>query len=217
MSILVLITSIIKTPQTPLSYGTRSIYTTQERFEHTKKTIQTVKEKIPNCKIFVVECSDLDTDQYNYFIQNTDYLLNLYNDQTIRNNIYSTSKSLCEGTMTYHALKFINDIPYDTLFKISGRYWLSEKFNHDNFIGNDIVVKYINGDKNNVLTALYKLSKEVSIEFKNFLSIHFDKMHNFIGYEILFGEFLNSYTNVKNINPIGLAGYVSVSGDYYDG
>jgi len=57
---LVLITSIVNTPNLPLSYTkTRSVFTTEERFTQTKKTILSVKEKIPNCKILIVECSKL--------------------------------------------------------------------------------------------------------------------------------------------------------------
>ena len=48
---LVLITSVVCTPNIPLSYiNTRSCYTHDERFEQTKKTIKTIKEKIPNIK-----------------------------------------------------------------------------------------------------------------------------------------------------------------------
>ena len=49
MNNLVLITSVICTTNNPLSYiNTRSIYSHEERFEQTKKTIQTIREKIPN-------------------------------------------------------------------------------------------------------------------------------------------------------------------------
>ena len=65
---LVLITSIVNTPNLPLSYTTtRSVFTTEERFTQTKKTILSVKEKIPNCKILIVECSKLSEEQYEYF------------------------------------------------------------------------------------------------------------------------------------------------------
>jgi hypothetical protein len=55
MKNLVLITSVICIENKPLSYtNVRSIYSHQERFEQTKKTIETIREKIPNAKIFVV-------------------------------------------------------------------------------------------------------------------------------------------------------------------
>ena len=63
MDNLVLITSIINTPKTPLSYSKiRSVYTRNERFEQTKKTIESIKEKIPNHKILIVECTDFNED-----------------------------------------------------------------------------------------------------------------------------------------------------------
>ena len=128
MNNLVLITSVISTTNNPLSYiNNRSVYSHLERFEQTKKTIESVKEKIPNSKIIIVECSNLNEEIINYLIKNSDYFLNLYNNQKIRNNISHISKSLGEGTMTLCALKFIiqNNIEFNNLIKISGRYWLS--------------------------------------------------------------------------------------------
>ena len=59
MSNLVLITSVINTPKKPLSYSNvRSVFTREERYEQTKKTIQSIREKIPNYKIMIVECTD---------------------------------------------------------------------------------------------------------------------------------------------------------------
>jgi hypothetical protein len=81
MNNLVLITSIIKPPNTPLSYiSVRSVFTIEERFEQTKHTIQSIREKIPGAKIFIVECSELDENELSYFTQNSDYFLNLYDD-----------------------------------------------------------------------------------------------------------------------------------------
>jgi hypothetical protein len=74
-----LITSIIDTPNTPLSYtNTRSVFSKEERFEQTKKTILSIRNKIPNNKIFLVECSKLTLEENNYFLSNVDYFLNIY-------------------------------------------------------------------------------------------------------------------------------------------
>ena len=57
---LVLITSVIHTSSNPLSYTPcRSVFSPQERFTQTKKTIQTVRESIPDVQILLVECSVL--------------------------------------------------------------------------------------------------------------------------------------------------------------
>ena len=221
MNNLVLITSVICTTNKPLSYiNTRSIYSHEERFEQTKKTIQTIREKIPNSKIFIVECSNLNEEMTNYLIKNSDYFLNLYNNEQIRNNTSHISKSLGEGTMTLCALKFIiqNNIEFENLIKISGRYWLSEKFDYNKFNNNDIVIKYIENNKDNAFTALYKLPKSSCVNFMTFLESKFNDMINCIGFEILFAIFIKTENKQKIIlEPIGLAGYVSVSNDFYSG
>jgi hypothetical protein len=221
MKNLVLITSVICIENKPLSYtNVRSIYSHQERFEQTKKTIQTIREKIPNAKIFVVECSNLNQDISNYLIQNSDYFLNLYKYEKIRNNTTSISKSLGEGTMTICAINYIknNNIEYDIFFKITGRYWLSENFVYNNFINNDIQIHYINNDVNNVCTSLYKLHKINIDEFIVFLNRNLQLMYQCIGYEVLFAMFLKEVksNNIIHLNKIGVNGYISVSHDFAD-
>jgi hypothetical protein len=221
MKNLVLITSVICIENKPLSYtNVRSIYSHQERFEQTKKTIQTIREKIPNAKIFVVECSNLNQDISNYLIQNSDYFLNLYEYEKIRNNTTSISKSLGEGTMTICAINYIknNNIEYDIFFKITGRYWLSENFVYNNFINNDIQIHYINNDVNNVCTSLYKLHKINIDEFIDFLNRNLQLMYQCIGYEVLFAMFLKEVksNNIIHLNKIGVNGYISVSHDFAD-
>ena len=220
MENIVLITSIIKTPNIPLSYGIRSIYTSEERFEQTKLTIKSIREKIQNCKIFIIECSELNDNEKEYFTNNCEYFLNLYDNNELRNNIYNKSKSLGEGTMTICAIDYLlyHNINYDNLIKVSGRYFLSENFNINNFLNDDIVIKYIDNNENNVFTGLYKLPKKCIESLKIFLQNNFINMVLCIGYEVLFAQFIKTQDLKKIIiNPIGLKGYVSVSNDFYNG
>lgn len=221
MNNLVLITSVICTPNTPLSYTTaRSVYSHEERFEQTKRTIESVKQKIPNLKILIVECSNLSFDQEEYLKKNTDYFLNLYNNEKIRKNTSSVSKSLGEGTMTLCALQYLldNNIGFNNLIKISGRYWLSDNFDYNKFNNNNIVIKYIDNNKDNVFTALYQLPRESIMNYKIFLENKFTEMIKCIGYEVLFAIFIKSERKITvNLNPIGLEGYVSVAKEFYSG
>ena len=69
----------LNTPKIPLSYSNvRSVFTREERYEQTKKTIQSIKEKIPNCKIMIVECTDFTKVEKEYFEKECDYVLNLW-------------------------------------------------------------------------------------------------------------------------------------------
>ena len=221
MNNLVLITSVICTPNNPLSYtNIRSVYTHDERFEQTKKTIETVKQKIPNVKILMVECSNLKEEQEKYLLNNVDYFINLIKQEKSRNNIFSKSKSLGEGTMTIEAINYIikNNILFDNFFKITGRYWLSDNFNYLNFNNSNIIVHNIHNDINNICTSLYKLNKLNIIDLYHFLISNMELMFKCIGYEVLFAIFLKLPKNnmIIHVNKIGVNGYISVSGDFID-
>lgn len=221
---IILITSIIDTKLTPLSYtNTRSVYTKQERYEQTKNTIESL-QKIPDRKIFVIECSQLTDEEREYFTKNCDIFINLYdlNNQVIINNINSHSKSLGEGTMTIYALEYLfaNKIEFNNLFKISGRYWLNDNFDYKIYNNNKIVAQYI---KKFGSTALYKLPFSVCKLWLEYLHNSIDRFFNCEGYEEIFASFLDSIENndllkilLVNCNSLGLSGYVSVCGGYLE-
>lgn len=217
MKNLVLITSVIKTPSAPLTTGIRSYYTWNERFEHTKKTIETVKEKVPDAEIMIVECSDLEGDMLEYLVQNCTYFLNLYHTP-MRDNMFTQSKSLGEGTMTMCAYEYIRErgLSFDNFIKISGRYYLSEDFRYEEFDNECAVIHYIEGDVSNVLTALYKIPARCLEPWCIFLQNHYHLMVAAIGYEVLFAEFMKrveGHVVVKPMSVIGVRGYVAVARD----
>lgn len=221
MDNLVLITSIIKVSNLPLSYtNVRSVYSHNERYEQTKQTIQSIKEKIPNSKIILVECSDLSSEEQEYLKNNVTYFINLINNQNDVENIYSPSKSLGEGTMTMRAIEFIlnNKIEFDNFFKLTGRYWLSSNFLYKNFENDKNVIHYINNDINNVATSLYKLKYQSLELFYIFLCNNIHLMKKCIGYEVLFALFLKQIdTNmILHMDKIGVNGFISVSYDLVD-
>lgn len=217
MDNLILITSVINTPNTPLSYtNTRSVFSRQDRFEQTKKTIQSVKEKLSNSKIIIVECSNFNEEENNYFKENCDYILNLWNKKELHNYIFGPSKSLGEGTMTIEALKYIEELnlEYQYLYKISGRYWLNENFKIENIQNN--IFKRINKNENNVFTALYKIDKKTVEKLVFFLINNIENMKKCIGYEVLMSHFVKNIDKTM-VDIIGLSGFVTVCGSEYNG
>jgi hypothetical protein len=216
---IVLISSVINTPNLPLSYiDTRSIYNHKERFEQTKKTINTVRNKMPNNIICLIECSPLEKEETDYLKNYTDIFINLYdiNDASIVNNVFSISKSLGEGAITTYALKYLieNNIEFDNFYKLSGRYWLNSNFEYNLFDNNKIIVKKINNDSNNLITCLYKLPKNYIHLWLNFLMNSINDMNNCIGAEFLFAKFINTVNDNEKIfvEKIGVSGNVAVCG-----
>jgi len=219
---LILITSIIDTPNIRLSYtNTRSVFNKDERFEQTKKTITGCKQYFKNFHLFLVECSNMNDEELNYFKNECDIFLNLYDNLELRNNIYSISKALGEGTMTIKALEYLlnNNLQYNNFIKISGRYWLNNNFNFNNFINPvDTIIVKESHDINSISTVLYKLPYHIIKDFYTFLTDNYTSMNNCIGYEILFSKFIHNHSKTKIIylNTLGISGYVSVNKTYFE-
>lgn len=231
MKNLILITSIIDCPDTFLKYpvkseydirthSIRSVYSRNERFEQTKNTIKLCKEKIPNCKILIVECTDLRNQEYDFFTKNSDFLLNLYKNEKEKSKIYSDSKGLGESTMTINAINFIlkENIDFDNVFKISGRYQLNDNFDYTQYENNKCVVriqKTPNFWQNHdfVFTCLYKLHKNYLIEFRNHLINNMCQFKKNEEYETICCYFFMLNTDIYiNLKMLGITCFIAPTG-----
>lgn len=193
--LLILITSVIDTPNTPLSYSQiRSVYNRDERYEQTQYTIETIKQFFPEADIMMVECSDFKNhpEQLEYLTSNVKYFLNLWERKELHLNIFGLSKALGEGTQTIEAFNFLfkNNIQYENLIKISGRYHFLNRLNYDD----DKIIAGCNTD-NGYVTQFYKLPFNYLPLFKDFLISNIDEMINCCCYENLFKNFCELHTN----------------------
>ena len=215
---LVLITSVINTPNVPLSYSNvRSVFTREERFKQTKKTIETIKEKIPNHKIMIVECTDFTEEEKAYFEKECDFVLNLWGKKEVHENIFGIWKAMGEGTMTIESIKYMEEknIEFESLFKISGRYWLGDKFNYENFINDKLIFKH---NKNGIVTTtLYKIPKNYIKDINNLLyNILFVKKNKQVMYEYIFTMFVKMFLNkVEFLDIIGINGFCTTKGNSF--
>lgn len=221
MNNLVLITSLINIPlNIPWSYSNiRSVFNREQRFEQTKITIKSIKENIPNCKILIVDCTDFTKEETLFFYEECDYVLNLWKNPDLHHNFFDKSKSLGEGTMTIEAINFLqnNKIKFNNLFKISGRYWLSERFNYNLFNNNKLICHKINNNISNIDTWLYKMPYSFINTWKDFLLNNKKLMINCIGYEVLFGMFIKyiNYNDVIFFDIMGCKG-INAAGSIID-
>jgi len=215
---LVLITSVIRITDAPYNYtNTRSVFSHSERYEQTKRTIESVKEKIPNSTIFIIECSPISQEEREYLVEHSDIFVNLFdlNDENIKNQVSSISKSLGEGIITINALKYIieNKVEYDSFYKISGRYWLNDNFNYDNYNNDCIVSREIETDDNlkYIYTCLYKLHRDMIPAWMQFLYDSMNDMQLCESAEVIFAYFVERCDfKRKNLDVLGISGVIAV-------
>ena len=144
---IIFITSIINCCNKPLSYyHIRSVFDVKTRFLQTLKTIESIRLKIPNSIIFLFECSDLNIilEEEEHTIETNikekvDYYYNFYENDIIRDAVNSSLKGLGEANLLIAGLDKMqeiiekNNIDYEYLFKISGRYYLNHDFKISDF------------------------------------------------------------------------------------
>ena len=176
-------------------------FSKEERFNQTLQTIKSVKEKIPNNFIILLEGSNF---KYNYGI---DYYF--YYD------VSKFKKSQGEAILIYNCLNsnFFKQLNINTVSKISGRYFLN-----DNFIWNDskFVIKKDKGWWNNTpgfLTRFYTIPNKYINEFKSIIFAYINS-YNF-KFNIADIEtnlyMLNTIKDYYSPEILGVSGYLSIS------
>ena len=177
---IVIVSSCINVDSSPLSYFyTRSLYSAEQRLEHTINTLKSIRNKIPNVTIIITNNNLLTPSQEIILSNECDYLLmeeNTY-EKTHPNKSYSETCSLLR------ACQFILDkkLDFDYVFKISGRYTLLDSFDINNWQFEETkIVSPMTGDKkvNNVLYSVPKSRFEYYMERLKFCSELCNKPEN---------------------------------------
>ena len=153
MKNIVLLTSAVYT-----NYG---IYNPQERIKQTLETAKSAKQFIPGAVVILVDNSKVevqndDSPEFNELLDTIDYYIDNSDDEDIKyfhNNVanYDVGKNVMEAMGLFKALNYINNTPEmldvvkdaDRIFKLSGRYQVTDKFDINNFSNENTRDKYV--------------------------------------------------------------------------
>jgi len=212
-----LITSVINTGSAAWSYtSVRSVFTTQDRFEQTLKTIESIRALQDGSRIILSECSDLDPSMTNTLKSKVDFYINCYENREIQAAcIQSNKKGYGELLQTRHALEYLqsHNIPFSRLFKISGRYWLTKAFDKSRFSMTEYTFNSILPNSTCYPTVLYSVPNCIIEHYKTVLE-QCDSVYkeHIVGYETLLPPLC---IPKRPIDGIGVAGLVAVDGTFY--
>jgi hypothetical protein len=149
----VLVTSAVYT-----NYG---IYDTNQRIQQTLDTVKSAREYIPGCTIILIDNSTVavqadDSVELNELFDSVDYYIDNSDDADIQhfhNNItnYDIGKNSMECIGMYKALAYMSTNPEimdlvtssSRIFKLSGRYQLTNKFDIAKFDNELTASKYV--------------------------------------------------------------------------
>jgi hypothetical protein len=222
-----------------------SKYSPAERVEQTLKTVESVRKYIPNAVICMTDCSvpGIDKATQDALTADVDNFVNLSKDPNvnwIQQNIQhqDTVKNLTELVVvgkffkvaTEH--KWFNDC--DRVFKVSGRYWLTDKFDITRYEQEDAKGKYVVSKKMlsqfpksvteqtlQYMLRVYSLDTSLMTDFSNRLSIMTSFMQDrvnaggYIDIEHLFCKFLPKELTLE-IARTGVAGNIAPNGQFIE-
>ena len=221
---IIIITSVLNITNNPLSYyHKRSVFTIEERFEQTLKSIKSIKEKMGSeissetdskIEIFFCECSDLLLyPEYEEILKKeVSYFYNFYDDFETRNNVLSKYKGLGELYLMKKALKIINysGEKYKFIFKLSGRYFLNENFSYQDFNNNYNIMNFWDNSAQAYASIFYKICFQDILLFINSLDkFNYDLIHG-NSFEQCLYKFFNH--NILVNNKLNISGYLSTEG-----
>jgi hypothetical protein len=114
------------------------VYTPEQRLEQTLATLVNVRERVPGCKIIVMECAGtpLTQEQSDALESHCDLLLDFCNDPDVQaiyqsNNwdiVKNSTEIMCFGRTLRMCIDDGEFEGYDRIHKMSGRYLLNDEF-----------------------------------------------------------------------------------------
>lgn len=127
MNRICIITSVIDFKEKPLSYSAkRSVFPAEERLKQTEETISSVRKYIPGAKIILIEAGV--TNVADKIEGNVDKYVYLGKNWIVRLACDSKHKGLGEAISLLYGYKHIREMDGEYYFKISGRYFLNDRF-----------------------------------------------------------------------------------------
>lgn len=216
---LVFIASIINPTNDPLSYtNTRSVFTSEERFQQTLQSIASVKKYLPSARILFIEGTNISEEQTKIIQESVDYFFNCKDDPFAQQAcLHSPNKGFGEAIQSYFAIQYIqsNCINFSKLFKLSGRYSFTEKFNVTLYSDEKFTFyKRASSNPLSISTVVYSVPE---VLFENYSKAIQSTIETYCqqdrrGYEQVFPAFCNPR---EEIDEIGVEGLVSVNGEYF--
>jgi len=230
---LVIVSSVLNIIDDELSYyHMRSMFSLKERFNQTLKTIQSIREKIPDSFILFIECSDLNNcicecesececNIEKSIIENVDVYINCYIDLEIRKGVNSKYKGWGENLLIMKAIEYVNNcenLVFNNVFKISGRYYLNEYFDYSCFTNSNNQFVLWDANFSSYASLFYKIKfKYLGLFYLCLVEIN-HLLENGECLEIVVNKHFNEKMNYKNISildKMNISGYLSTEGYFF--
>ena len=214
---IIIITSVINIIDSELSYYyKRSVFSVEERYKQTLKSIISIKNKIPNSEILFCECSDL-SDYQNIekdIAKNVNYYFNFFSNEFIKNNVNSKLKGYGEASILLEGINKLLSMKknYKNIFKLSGRYYLNDKFNYEMFNNSKNIFTNWDNNYTSYCTIFYKINGSDIILFKNSIIESLEELKENVSIEECIYKNFNNNVSINIVSKVNISGLLATEG-----
>jgi hypothetical protein len=177
MKLAIIVTSVINTSLINWNYAKRSFFNKDQRYLQTLETLSTIKNKNPDIDIYFIEGSEITEEMIFNIKSNVKELIFEDNIDNFKEINESPFKGHGEAIQTLKGIETINNsgIIYDYIFKISGRYSLSDSFDFNRFLNINPTFCQVNCTNNDVYsTVIYSIPYNRIQDWKKCLISYID-------------------------------------------
>jgi hypothetical protein len=222
-----------------------SLYSPEERLEQTLQTIASVRKYIPNAVICLTECSQpsVSSEIEQQLAEHIDHYIDFSNDENVKYihdtiEVQDIVKNLTELSVVYNLIGLAQDEGWfddcERVFKVSGRYELTDRFNvvdyENDIVGDKYVVSKrmlsqfspgITGVDQQYMLRVYSFGAKRLGEFKLILEDMIEHMQDrvnsggYIDIEHLWYKFLPK-SDVIEFDRTGVKGLVAPNGSFIE-
>ena len=216
--------SVIRVSANPMiDRTTRSLFSTEERMKQTLIQIESVRKKIPDATIILLEASVMKKKEIQKFSEVCDYIF-LYDDEDTYEYCHNNTanKGLGEMHVLSHLTSVLETKTFDYFIKFGARYYLMEQFNIDRFLLDVPVIHAIAGSgklqtSRGVINSLayclfYCFPKKYMAFYREHykLWLHPDTTEPV---EHVFTMFLQALKRVEIVDKLWIEGYAATTGE----
>ncbi|NTU71286.1 MAG: hypothetical protein HGB10_05655 [Coriobacteriia bacterium] len=210
---LFIVVSTVHTAATGFLYSpTRSVYTAEERLTQTLESVASVRERAPGAHVVVAENSELADVERSALAEAADRLLEYASDESAAALRDGNYKGASEVDVLLRTLADIGDLPFTRLFKLSGRYRLTDSFELDRF-PTDRIGAYASG--NGYTTVLYSIPAAMADFYAHRLQHALERALAGASIEDVLIPGIEE-ARIGSVVPLGVCGNVAVDGTFIE-
>lgn len=220
---LFILTSKVNVSSNPFSYTKkRSIYSCEERYNQLLETINSIKKRVKNYFIILIDNSKFSDEKKNKLCNIVNIFIGRNNIQNIQKFDYITDKQGCKGTaemfMVNECLKRIvkENLTFKNLFKLTGRYILNNNFKINKYKNEKLIFKRNKQLENYYYTCFYKIPQSFFYNYQMIVKFFVENPQiiikkNKLGLEQYFPELVLQQTkNIRLLNVLGVTQNIAV-------